>query len=127
VHGVQPRSCALVGIETQLTLLLAGCQSTDVENLRQLGSVVEHHGTDVLVELLDRLEFHIADSAVEVRRLQDEARIGSFLQQREQSLGQVELGNVIDLHVGVDVILCEVEDANTESSITDESVKSVEF
>jgi hypothetical protein len=34
---------------------------------------------------------------------------------------------MIDLHVGVDAVLSEVENSDTESSVADESVKSVEF
>lgn len=55
------------------------------EYLRQLGAVIEVRGPNIHVNFLETREFRIQRcKAVQIRRLQNEARVGCVLQHREQ-------------------------------------------
>ena len=58
--------------------------------------------------------------AVEVRGHEDKAGVGCGLEVREESKGQEELREVVNLEVGVEVIDCEVEFSYTFAGVEDE-------
>ena len=89
-------------------MLRAARQRPQKQDLRELGAGVQLHGADVVGQFGGAGEGDVGaggDGAVEVGGLQDEARVGRALEEGEQGQGEVELGDVVDLDVGVEAVL----------------------
>jgi len=127
MHCQKPGAGVGARIETQLAFRFPLHERGNVQDLSELRSSIQVRRTDVGVELVDRGELGIAHHAMELGRLQNKSRVRRLLQQREQDHRQVELRDVVDLHVRIDAILAQRELAHAEARITDESVDALEL
>ena len=89
--------------------------------MREFGAGVEAIGAEVGVDFLSRGEGCRREwGAVEIRGHEDEAGVGCRLEVGKEGEGQEELGEVVYLEVGVEVVGCEVEFSYTFAGVEDE-------
>ena len=127
VHRQKPGAGVGIRVETQLAFRFALHKRSDVQNLSELRPSIQVRRTDVGIKLVDRGELGIAHHAMKLGRLQHESRVRRLLQQREQDHREVELRDVVDLHVRIDAVLAQRELAHAEACITDETVNALEL
>ena len=102
MNGINPWAHLLIGLETWLVVLHAPYESAHKQDLGQLSTVVKVCGTDIRVDFVEGGEgCRGRASSVEIRRLQNEARSNSALEDGQEHTDKVELGQMIDLEMGV--------------------------